>query len=487
MTKREIYDRIISLDPANSDSRFTSDDIGAALLFDAVFGGVLRFNGTSSSWWYYDATAGVWAEDKTKRAESAAEDFSKALSYYAEENGDRSFQRWAENLQRHNARRNLLLDAAPARAFTSAELDRNLDFLNTADCVVDLRDFSTRPHDPELMFALSTTARVRGDPSKTAEGRDFFEKFLAEILVDEEGKTDFDLVKYVQKIAGYALTGRNRYEKFFVCYGPSQRNAKSALLETLGEAFGSYAMATDAETIAKTKKSGREASWDLARLQGCRFLRVNEPDRELTLNSALIKVLTGQDTLLARHLYQDAIEFRPAFLMILNTNFLPSIGDSTLFSSNRLQVLPFRRHFSEEEIDVHMKDRLRRPEVLDGVLSWALDGLRAVREDGFTAPTSVVEATHQYQIEGDKVSAYVSERLRKADTFVKVGEVFEDYCTWCAVNNYAKMGKRNFLNDLRSKNLLTRDRTAGNIIEGYKIVQEKMFVDSGGVHLEVIG
>lgn len=88
MTKREIYDRIISLDPANSDSRFTSDDIGAALLFDAVFGGVLRFNGTSSSWWYYDATAGVWAEDKTKRAESAAEDFSKALSYYAEENGD---------------------------------------------------------------------------------------------------------------------------------------------------------------------------------------------------------------------------------------------------------------------------------------------------------------------------------------------------------------------------------------------------------------
>ena len=485
MDKREIFDKIVELDPASSGSKYSMDDVSAALLFDDIFGDVFRFNGTTATWWRYDGERGIWAEDKIQRAEAAAEDFSKALTYYAESQGDRSFQRWAEGLQRHNARRHLLLDAAPLHAFVSDDLDTDLDLLNTADVVLNLEDFSTRPHDPNLMCSLVTNANMHGDPDKTAEGRAFFEKFLGEVLVDEHGDPDPDLTEYVQKIAGYSLTGRNRYEKFFICYGPDQRNGKSSFLETLAEAYGSYAKCTSAETIGKVKKGG--PSWDLARLQGCRLLRVNEPNNAMTLDTALIKTLCGNDTVLARALYQSGVEFKPGFVAALNTNFEPSLTDSTLFTSRRCQVVPFFKHFSEATEDVYLKDKLKQPEVLDGVLQWALDGLRAIREDGFTAPPLVKKATRRYQVEGDRVSAYISERLRKADVSTKVDEIFTDYCAWAVNNNYVPMGKHSFVNDLRSKGMITRDRTAGNVVRGFVIKHDEMFIDNGGAHLEVSG
>ena len=249
MNNREILARINELDPANS-GRFSMDDVGLARLFDAVFGGVLRFNGSTGTWWAYDDARGVWAEDVTRQTEQAAEAFTTALYYYGENQGDRVFQRWAEHCQRHTSRRNLLLDASPYHAFTSECLDKNPNLLNMCDAVLDLSDFSTKDHSCEYMFSRVGGASLRIDPAKAAEGRKIFEKFVTEILVDEAGNPDPDLVRYVRKIFGYSMSGSNPFEQLYILYGPQCRNGKSSLLETCGAALGSYAASCACETIA---------------------------------------------------------------------------------------------------------------------------------------------------------------------------------------------------------------------------------------------
>ena len=65
------------------------------------------------------------------------------------------------------------------------------------------------------------------------------------------------------------------------------------------------------------------------------------------LNEAQIKSMTGNDTLNARFLHENSFDFKPQFKLYVNTNYLPAITDMTLFSSGRIVIIPFDRHFEE--------------------------------------------------------------------------------------------------------------------------------------------
>ena len=95
----------------------------------------------------------------------------------------------------------------------------------------------------------------------------------------------------------------------------------------------------------------RQASGDIARLAGCRFCNSSEPPKRMLFDTALLKSLLGRDSITARHLYQRETTFIPKFKLVVNTNFLPTITDDTVFSSGRINVISFDRHFEPQEQD----------------------------------------------------------------------------------------------------------------------------------------
>src|SRR5699024_237746 len=100
------------------------------------------------------------------------------------------------------------------------------------------------------------------------------------------------------------------------------------------------------ETIAaKPSANSQNPTEDIARLSGVRFANISEPRRGLVLNEAQIKSMTGNDTLNARFLHENSFDFKPQFKLYVNTNYLPAITDMTLFSSGRIVIIPFDRHF----------------------------------------------------------------------------------------------------------------------------------------------
>ena len=220
--------------------------------------------------------------------------------------------------------------------------------------------------------------------------------------------------KYLQKAFGYALTGNTRYECLFILYGATTRNGKGTAMETFLRLMGDYGKTARPETIgARFQPNGNAPSEDVARLNGARFVNISEPDKKLTLSAALVKSLTGNDTITARYLHENSFEYRPQFKMFINTNYLPQITDLTLFSSGRIKTIPFERHFEEWEQDKKLKELFAEPGNLSGILNWCIEGLRLLETEGFKEPQAVRDATSEYEHESDKIALFMEECLQE--------------------------------------------------------------------------
>ena len=193
----------------------------------------------------------------------------------------------------------------------------------------------------------------------------------------------------------------------------------------------------DAEAMEKFNAQSGGPSEEIARLAGSRFVNISEPEKKITLDAALTKRLTGNDTITARYLHENSFEFRPNFKIFINTNHRPNITDLTLFESGRIKIIPFDRHFDEKEQDKGLKGFFAEPENMSGILNWMLEGYKMFRSQGLEMPDSVVQATMDYQMFSDKMGQFFSECLQpKADSELRRAAVYTRYKEWCAENGY---------------------------------------------------
>ena len=199
---------------------------------------------------------------------------------------------------------------------------------------------------------------------------------------------------------------------------------------------GGYGRTARPESITqKQTVNSSGPSEDIARPAGARVVNISEPDKKMVLSAALVKTLTGNDKITARFLNENSFEFYPQFKFFINTNHLPKVTDVTVFSSGRVKVIPFERHFSEAEQDKSLKRKLAQVDNLSGVLNWCLDGLRLAQETGFDPPPAVLAATAQYQRDSDKITRFVEETMEPDITGeIRTEEAYQRYQNWCALN-----------------------------------------------------
>lgn len=296
---------------------------------------------------------------------------------------------------------------------------------------------------------LSKIANVIYDPA--ARSADF-EKFIGEIM-----QADVEKAKYLQKVCGLSLTADTSNEMCWLLYGATTRNGKSTLAETISHVLGTYATAALPETLAQRKnKDSRAASGDVARLDGARLVVMSEPPRRMLFDVALLKTLLGRDKITARQLYEREFTFTPKFKLLLNTNSLPLVNDNTLFSSGRVAVIPFERHFEPAEQDKTLKTRLQSIENASGILNWLLDGLRLYRAEGLKQPPSIVQATDEYRKISDKIGMFISECLHPCKQNCAASAVYNVYASWAMKTASELKTKETFSTNFQRENCLFR-------------------------------
>jgi putative DNA primase/helicase len=263
---------------------------------------------------------------------------------------------------------------------------------------------------------------------------------------------DADLALYLQKALGYALTGDTSLECLFILYGATSRNGKGTTMETFLRIMGDYGKTSNPEMLS-TKFGNTNASGpseEIARLAGVRFVNISEPEKKITFNAALVKRMTGNDTLNARFLHENSFDFKPNFKIFINTNYKPSVSDMTLFYSNRLKLIPFKRHFEEHEQDKGLKNFFSEPANLSAIFNWCYEGYRLFRASDLADPAAVVSATKEYQEESDRIGQFVDAWLEEGEAYeVRTSAVYKLYGEWCDKYGYRKENSTNFNNAIQ--------------------------------------
>ena len=425
--------------------RYQRDEIGIGYAFADYFKPIARFDRERGIWYVYDGK--VWQPDENALAVAelakilADRLYTFALQITDEDTRNRYIKR-VQKLQMRKNRRTMIEDAKSVYPVSHTIFDRNTDLFNCQNGTLNLTTGEFRPHDPADF--LTMLSGVTYDPDAACPR---WEQFISEVMCN-----DADLALYLQKALGYALTGDTSLECLFILYGATSRNGKGTTMETFLKIMGDYGKTSNPEMLS-TKFGNINASGpseEIARLAGVRFVNISEPEKKITFNAALVKRMTGNDTLNARFLHENSFDFQPNFKIFINTNYKPSVSDMTLFYSNRLKLIPFKRHFEEHEQDKGLKAFFAEEQSQSAIFNWCYAGYKLFRKQGLDDTTAVTEATKEYQDESDRIGQFVDAWLEEGEAFEeRTSAVYNIYGQWCEKYGYRKENSTNFNNAIQ--------------------------------------
>lgn len=436
----------------HSNPKYSTTDNGSGRLFSDIVRGQARYVASRKSWFIYDGTR--WTSDEGNMATmEMCKAIGDALTHYAfaiqDENERKQYLKYTLRWMTRNYRKTILDDAASVYSIGMGEFDADVNLLNCKNGTLDLKTMQFRSHNPD--DKITKIADVVYDPNARCPR---FEQFLIEVMSGDADKSAF-----LQKALGYALSGDSQYECMFILYGATTRNGKSTLMESILRVFGDYGLTVAPETIAAKQRNSSGPSEDLARLAGRRLANISEPSRGMRLNAAQVKSMTGNDSINARFLHCNSFDFRPQFKLYINTNYLPSVDDMSLFSSNRVRVIPFDRHFEPQEQDPNLKHLFAEEEAKSAILNWLIAGWQLLQKEGLDSPAMVVEATKEYSHDSNKIALFAEEKLiedRMGEA--RTAAVYERYKEWCDVNGCMPENSTNFKKSLQAIGTVVRRR-----------------------------
>lgn len=255
------------------------------------------------------------------------------------------------------------------------------------------------------------------------------------------------IAAYLQRALGYSILGTSKEECMFILHGKTTRNGKSTMLDAIQHLLGDYSTVAPVELICRgdRQKNAEAANPVLAKLKGKRMVTMSESDTAGKLDEATIKQYTGGEDITARELYQSAITFKPQFTMWLSCNDLPSVKDKSLFASDRVRVIEFNRHFTDEEQDKGLKDYFETPEAMRGIFTWLVAGYFKYIRFGLKMSQGMQKVIKQYEKDNDLVLQFLEEKCeRNAEGKTRAKSLYDNYKMWCKGNGYYVCSMKKF-------------------------------------------
>lgn len=427
---------------AQTSERTPLTDLSNAQRFVDRHGADLRYCGAWDAWLVYDGRR--FRRDDSQEVLRRARDTVRAMYLEAldEKDGDRRHRRILHAIRSESAGRieaMIRLARGDARVGVRPEqLDVDPYLLNVNNGTLDLRTAEIRPHRHEDL--ITKLAPVDWDPAARAE---LWDEFLRQAFGGDD-----ELLAFVARAFGYALTGDTREECLFELIGPAA-SGKTTILETAKRTWGDYGSTTDFGTFLVRREDGPRA--DVARLVGKRMVAAAEVEKNKHLDEGLLKSITGGDTIAARELYQSAFEFRFTAKIFLAANDRPRVRDDDDAIWRRIIPIPFDHPVPAEKRDPRIKITLTDV-ALSGaaVLAWAVRGCMAWQREGLRVPAAVRHATDVYRHEMDPIGAFLDESCSMEESaYVAFDDLFRAYQIWAkATGERWTIGARDFGNRL---------------------------------------
>jgi putative DNA primase/helicase len=261
---------------------------------------------------------------------------------------------------------------------------------------------------------------------------------------------DKDLQAYLQRMAGYCLTGYTHEHALFFLYGKGA-NGKGVFLNTLTAIWGNYAAIAAMETFIETKNEQHPT--DLAMLRGARLVVAQEVDKGRAWNQSKINRMTGGDEISARFMRQDFFTYKPQFKLVIAGNNKPSLRSVDEAVRRRFNIIPFTVTIPRAERDLHLTEKLK-PE-WSGIFQWAIDGCLEWQKQGLNPPRAVLAATEEYLSEEDGIARWIEDCCITEKNLWGMGvKLWESWKRWSETNNERTGTRKSFAQEITSRGFI---------------------------------
>lgn len=243
--------------------------------------------------------------------------------------------------------------------------------------------------------------------------------------------------------------------------------------------LGDYATTTKIETILASKDggTGNNATPEIAKLKGKRFLNTSEPDEASKLKEGEVKDLTGGGVISARKLYGESFTFKPEFKLWIQCNYKIRIMGTDDGIWRRTLIVPFNQKFvSQEKLKLPTnKDAMLKDSTLEktlkneyeGILKWLIEGaVEWYSKRKLDIPSAITVATEDYKKEQDIYNRFIMENLTTVEdnpllnekNKVHLDELWECWKTWTGkINEGLRITRRKFVEQIKDF-LLRKDQ-----------------------------
>lgn len=443
-------DAIREEDGAKVGMRTLSDTGNGRRIVDN-FGGGIRYT-SGLGWFTWDGS--YWKPDPEglnmmEIGKRLAPIIASEALKYSDPNEQTNVVKWAAQAK-SNSRIKAAIESANSDERVTLGVDawdKSEYMLGVLNGVIDLRTGQLLQGRPDLFI-------TRRAPVSYTQGlrSPRWEQFL-DFITDG----DRELHDWLQRAAGYTLTGLRKYDVMFLVYGPGG-SGKNTFVESIVKCLGTKEYAWPLDSSILSSDNGQASQSDLyhwAEIRGRRMVWLDELPESGYLKENSVKKLTGSSEISARSPGERPFTFESQAKLWITTNHRPIITDDAMW--RRIRPVPLTR--VPDRPDPELKEYLFDPEGgLPAVLSWAVEGavkmLGSSQRDGLGWCRVVSEAASVYRQNEDRIGLFLSEETRESEGLsMSVKSLYGTYRNWTEDRGERPMSQTAFQKKLMERNL----------------------------------
>ena len=285
---------------------------------------------------------------------------------------------------------------------------------------------------PYVDFITQEHNKIFGD-GKLRISCDLWIKTLGEILDGDVNK-----INLLQEFFGYCLTKDTTQHKALLLLGES-RSGKSTILKTLRAMVGDKNCSSVPLKFISNPQYTPMLMNKLVNIDTDVSAKAAEFEAEF-------KTITSGEPVACNQKFVAAFDFIPYCKIVMAANIFPKITDHSSAFYKRLIVIPCDRVFSEKEQNKGLFDQIK--EELPGILNWAIEGLKRLKERGYFEETDFSkEALEDLEDANNPANVFFRDHVEIAmNEYIEKGELFNHYKRWSEENKQWTLSAAMFSN-----------------------------------------
>lgn len=241
---------------------------------------------------------------------------------------------------------------------------------------------------------------------------------------------DREYANFLQKLMGYNLTGEIDDRSLYLAHGIG-KNGKTILFDNImKDILGPFWVSLNTDIFLTIRKGG--ATPELMPLQYARMGVINETD-DGYINGKMTKTLTGGDTINARALYKDEIQFKNKAKITIVSNKKLDFDSNDQAVVDRIKFLPFNARFEPTDNESKaLKTWISKN--IDRFFSYFANGaIRWYNDKNLALPNVARKATEQRCNENNSYKNFLDDRCELDESYRLKGSIARsEYETFCA-------------------------------------------------------